>query len=600
MSISAQIHQPADGKGADCPAPGVAPPDAARRHSLDAATGKHARGTGSSTAEMAKAPAVGRFVALLHVLPALLWLPQAGLLAFSVGKIADGEPVMAILPAAVAVLILGLIKAFLEKIAARQSFRAARTALSQRRLEALNAVAQVSPLDLSRTASGEVAGVVAETAEALVPYLSRFQPARMKATIVPLVFVLAILPFTWIAALVLLLSMPTIPLFMALIGWQAKAASEKQLAETGNMNAFLLDRLRGLETIRALEVVDLTAGRLSRDAENLKKRTMAVLRIAFLSSAVLELFAALGVAMTAVYIGFHLLGFLDFGAWGEKLTLAEGLFILLLAPAFFEPLRELSAVWHDRAAGEAALGALGTLTEGGTTIVGEGTEAVLTPRLMPGLVELDNLSFAYPNSPPVIQNLNLTVQQGERVAILGSSGCGKSTVLSLIAGLAEAGSGAIRIGGVTLDHASADGLRKTIGWVSQKPFFFAGSLKANIRFGRAGVGEGMVEEVLRRTGLDTLWHARRHLPIGDGGYGISGGEAVRLAIARAFADPATQLVLVDEPTAHLDRETAALVTENLLQLAKGRTLIVATHDPVLAARMDRIVDITAIHSGKRS
>lgn len=597
MEMSVQTRQSASGDGVDCPAPETASPDVVRRRFFGAAAGKS---SDDGAVKKAKAPAVGRSIALLHVVPALLWLPQAGLLAFSVGKIAEGAPMTAILPAAVAVLILGLIKAFLERLAARLSFRAARAALSRRRLEALHAVAQVSPLDLSRTASGEAAGVVAETAEALVPYLSRFQPARMKATIVPLVFVLAILPFTWIAALVLLLSMPTIPLFMALIGWQAKAASEKQLAETGNMNAFLLDRLRGLETIRALEAVDLTAGRLRTDAENLKKRTMAVLRIAFLSSAVLEFFAALGVAMTAVYIGFHLLGFLNFGAWGEKLTLAEGLFILLLAPAFFEPLRELSAVWHDRAAGEAALGALGTLMQRDTTIVGEGKDVASAPCPLPGLVELDDLSFAYPNSPPVIRNLNLTVQQGERVAILGSSGCGKSTVLSLIAGLAEAGSGTIRIGGVTLDHTTADGLRNTIGWVSQKPFFFAGSLKANIRFGRAGVSEGMVEETLRRTGLDALSEARRHLPIGDGGYGVSGGEAVRLAIARAFADPATQLVLVDEPTAHLDRETAALVTENLLQLAKGRTLIVATHDPVLAARMDRIVDMTAIHSRGQS
>lgn len=597
MEMSVQTRQSASGDGVDCPAPETVSPDVVRRRFFGAAAGKSSDG---GAVKKAKAPAVGRSIALLHVVPALLWLPQAGLLAFSVGKIAGGAPMTAILPAAVAVLILGLIKAFLERLAARLSFRAARAALSRRRLEALHAVAQVSPLDLSRTASGEAAGVVAETAEALVPYLSRFQPARMKAIIVPLVFVLAILPFTWIAALVLLLSMPTIPLFMALIGWQAKAASEKQLAETGNMNAFLLDRLRGLETIRALEAVDLTAGRLRTDAENLKKRTMAVLRIAFLSSAVLELFAALGVAMTAVYIGFHLLGFLNFGAWGEKLTLAEGLFILLLAPAFFEPLRELSAVWHDRAAGEASLGALGTLMQRDTTIVGEGKDVASAPCPLPGLVELDDLSFAYPNSPPVIRNLNLTVQQGERVAILGSSGCGKSTVLSLIAGLAEAGSGAIRIGGVTLDHTTADGLRNTIGWVSQKPFFFAGSLKANIRFGRAGVSEGMVEETLRRTGLDALSEARRHLPIGDGGYGVSGGEAVRLAIARAFADPATQLVLVDEPTAHLDRETAALVTENLLQLAKGRTLIVATHDPVLAARMDRIVDMAAIHSRGQS
>lgn len=174
--------------------------------------------------------------------------------------------------------------------------------------------------------------------------------------------------------------------------------------------------------------------------------------------------------MTAVYIGFHLLGFLDFGAWGEKHAGRRP-----LHPAactrFFEPLRELSAVWHDRAAGEASLNALATLTAGGAAIVGEGADVVRAPSSTPGLLEMENLSFAYPNAPPVIRNFNLTVQQGERVAILGASGCGKSTILSLIAGLAEAGEGVIRIGGVTLDDATADGLRGTIGWVSQKPFF---------------------------------------------------------------------------------------------------------------------------------
>lgn len=598
MNMSAQIRQSADSNVADCPAPVSVSPETPRRRFFNTAGRKTSHD--KTAVKATRAPAVGRSVALLHVLAALLWLPQAGLLAFSVGKIADGEPMTAIVPAAVAVLILGLLKAWLEKIAVRLSFRAARAALSQRRLEALQAVATVSPLDLSRTASGEAASVVAEAAEALVPYLSRFQPARMKATIIPLVFVLVILPFTWTAALVLLISMPTIPLFMALIGWQAKAASEKQLAETGNMNAFLLDRLRGLETIRALEAVDLTAGRLSADAHNLKTRTMAVLRIAFLSSAVLELFAALGVAMTAVYIGFHLLGFLDFGAWGQKLTLAEGLFILLLAPAFFEPLRELSAVWHDRAVGEAALGALGKLTQGGAAIAGEGRDVALATLPTPGTVEMDDLSFAYPASPPVLRNFNLSIRAGETVALLGPSGCGKSTVLSLIAGLASAGSGAIKIGGVALDDETADTLRTSIGWIGQKPFFFTGSLAANIRFGRPGITRDMVETALEQTGLERLSSARQHLLVGDAGHGISGGEAVRLAIARAFVDPATRLILADEPTAHLDRETAVLITENLLQLAKGRTLIVATHDPVLAARMDRVVDMAAIHSGDRS
>ena len=183
--------------------------------------------------------------------------------------------------------------------------------------EAVSALAARSPLDINRPASGFAASVLAEQAEAIVPYLSRFRPARLKATIVPIAIVLCVLPISWAAAIVLLVSAPLIPVFMALIGWRAKAASEKQLVEMGGMNAFLLDRLRGLATIRSLDAVDLTARRLRDNAQSLAARTMAVLRIAFLSSAVLELFAALGVAMVAVYIGFHLLGQLNFGAWGR-------------------------------------------------------------------------------------------------------------------------------------------------------------------------------------------------------------------------------------------------------------------------------------------
>ena len=157
---------------------------------------------------------------------------------------------------------------------------------------------------------------------------------------------------------------------MALIGWRAKAASEKQLVETGGLNAFLLDRLRGLGPSAHWMPSIRPRMRLRDNAQSLRVRTMAVLKIAFLSSAVLELFAALGVAMVAVYVGFHLLGQLNFGAWGGRLDLTEGLFILLLAPAFFEPLRELSSVWHDRAAGEAAIEALDALSDDGVVLPG--------------------------------------------------------------------------------------------------------------------------------------------------------------------------------------------------------------------------------------
>jgi ATP-binding cassette subfamily C protein CydD len=550
------------------------------------------------TAAVASVPAAApidqgsRAAMLMQAAGALLWLPQAALIAFAIGGVAEGGGVReALLPAA-GVLALGVARATLEAFGGRKAFLNARASLSRRREQAVAALAAGSPLDRARPASGLAASVVTEQAEALVPYLARFRPARFKATIVPLVILCAVLPLSWVAALVLLLAAPLIPIFMALIGWRAKAASEAQLAETGNLNAFLLDRLRGLATIRALAAVDATALRLRANAEDLRERTMAVLRIAFLSSAVLELFSALGVALVAVYVGFHLLDALPFGAWGEKLSLGEGLFILLLAPAFFEPLRELSSVWHDRAAGQAAIAALDGLSRDGLALVGgvQAEREAGTDR--GGAVDLrvEGLCFRHAGTDdPVLDGFDLRVAAGEHVAILGPSGSGKSTLLALVAGLAPADSGEISLDGTRLDPASAARLRRRMAWIGQRPHLFAGTLTGNVALGRREPGARCVTDALRMAALDGLAAARSGASIGEGGAGLSGGEGLRLALARGAANPQAGLILADEPTAHLDAGTAREITERLVAFAAGRTLLVATHDPILAARMDRVI-----------
>ncbi|PSH68968.1 thiol reductant ABC exporter subunit CydD [Phyllobacterium brassicacearum] len=534
-----------------------------------------------------------KIASLIQVLASLLWLPQAALLAAGVGDIAAGRGLANIHWLVAGVVAVGIFRAALDAVGNRLAFRTARRVLSEKRTAAAAALAARSPLDIDRPASGLAASVLAEQAEAIVPYLSRFRPARLKATIVPIAIFLCVLPLSWVAAMVLLVSAPLIPLFMALIGWRAKAASEKQLVEMGGMNAFLLDRLRGLATIRSLDAVDLTAKRLRANAESLRDRTMAVLRIAFLSSAVLELFAALGVAMVAVYIGFHLLGQLNFGAWGGRLSLNEGLFILLLAPAFFEPLRELSSVWHDRASGEAAMAALDRLSQDGVTMLGaKQSDQQHGSRSNTGIPEvcIDGLSFRHAGSGLLtFENFDLCISPGERVAVLGPSGSGKSTLLALIAGLAPYENGRIAIDGVTLIPATAAELRAQIAWVGQKPHIFAGSVFDNIALGRPEIGRESVDAALAIAGLQGVANARGQMQIGEGGTGLSGGEVLRLALARAAADPEKRLILADEPTAHLDTTTANEITASLLALSAGKTLIVATHDPVLASRMDRVI-----------
>ncbi|OUL98997.1 thiol reductant ABC exporter subunit CydD [Variovorax sp. JS1663] len=526
---------------------------------------------------------------------ALLWLPQAALLAWAVERLARGEGLAAVLLPALGIALLGALRAGCEAWGMRRVFVRAREALSVLRARAASALAAHSPLDRARPASGLAASTIAEQAEAVVPYLVRYAPARWRAAVVPLAILPLVAVHSWVAALVLLVAAPLIPLFMAIVGWRARAASEAHMVEAGGMQAFLLDRLRGLASLRALGAIEATALRLGEAAQSLRCRTMAVLRIAFLSSAVLELFSALGVAMVAAYVGFHLLGHFEFGTWGRRLSLGEGLFVLLLAPAFFEPLRELSAVWHDRAAGEAALASLDRLAEGRMVLPGAHTGPVAVDRgeSGPPSVHLHGRAGALADGAPVFDACDLHIAPGEHVALMGASGAGKTCLLSLIAGLMPA-QGRIAIGGVPLNDRSAASLRRRMAWMGQKPHVFAGSVASNVALGRAGVHAAQVEAAMRFAALDAVAQARPGASLGEGGRGLSGGEAVRLALARLAAHPEADLLLVDEPTAHLDSETAARVADALVALAHGRTLIVATHDPLLAARMDRVIRLEAM------
>lgn len=542
---------------------------------------------------------------LVHAVSPLLWLPQAALLALGVSRLHSGAGLNGVLWPAAGIVLAGMLRAWLEAWSAGRMFDTAREHLSQWRDRSIAAMAARSPLDRTRVHAGAAASALAEQAEAMLPWQTRYRGATWRVRIMPALILLPVAWYSWAAAAVLVLAAPLIPMFMVIVGWRARAASEAQWLQMGSMNAFLLDRLRGLPTLRALGSVDATARRLRASAEDLRQRTMHVLRIAFLSSAVLELFAALGVAMVAAYVGFHLLGHLDFGAWGRRLSLAQGLFVLLLAPAFFEPLRELASVWHDRAAGMAAMDALDRLNADGLPLPGEaspdqatqGASAVLrqedgTP-VRPPRVKVQDLAFAFPGETPVFQDFALDVQPGEHVALVGGSGTGKTVLMSLLAGLLPPSEGRIDIGGIALTAETARRLRDRMAWMGQRPHVFSGSVQHNVALGRTGVGSMQVHRAIQWAQLDQVAQAHPGTSLGEGGTGLSGGEAARLALARLAAAPRADLLLADEPTAHLDTETAEQVIESLVALAQGRTLIVATHDPVLAARMDRVVHLAA-------
>ena len=576
---------------------------------------------------------------LIHALSPLLWIPQAALLALGVARLQSGAGLSGVVWPAAGIVVAGLLRAWLDAWSSTRMFESARERLSLWRERAITSLSARSPLDRSRLHAGTAASVLAEQAEAILPWLTRYHGAMWRVRLMPLVILLPVGWYSWAAAAVLITAAPLIPLFMVLVGWRARAASEAQWLQMSSMNAFLLDRLRGLPTLRALGSVQATARRLRASAEDLRQRTMKVLRIAFLSSAVLELFSALGVAMVAAYVGFHVLGYLEFGAWGGRLTLGEGLFILLLAPAFFEPLRELAAVWHDRAAGVAAMDALERLNGNGLPLLDEATtvrpgaggaaadslssadhdqsapdavkpasvkatsvkaasvkpasENPASPRRPAPSVRLTDLGFAFPDEKPVFQGFSLEVRPAEHVALVGGSGTGKTVLMSLLAGLLVPTAGRIEIDGQTLAPDTVRPLRERMAWMGQRAHVFAAPVRDNIALGRPTVDNERVRQAITKARLDSVAQAHPGFSLGEGGTGLSGGEAARLALARLMAAPEADLLLADEPTAHLDSETADQVAESLMTLARGRTLIVATHDPRLAARMDRVVQLPA-------
>ena len=370
-------------------------------------------------------------------------------------------------------------------------------------------------------------------------------------------------------------------------------ASVKHMSELGTISGVLGEYLSALVDIRVLNAGEAVVGGFAARTDSLRKRVMAVLRIAFLSSTVLELFSAIGVAMMAVYVGFSLLGIITFGTYGAPVSPFAGIFLLVLAPEFFQPLRDHSAAWHDKASADAVADEYVTWQgEVGPDILGQGGDAPAPEGK--ANIATNGLAIELPGGHRIAYP-DLDIKPGTTIAITGPSGVGKSTLLSLIGGLVPASEGKVFVGDQLLVDGNADAWRARLAFVPQTMRFLNASLKWNIALtGRPDLGR--LNEALEQAAVrDVVERAPRGLEtrLGENGAGLSGGEARRIAIARAIYSGA-DVVLADEPTADLDEVSARLVTQGLMALKQsGVTLIVATHDATLAAHMDQIVDLGA-------
>ena len=479
-----------------------------------------------------------------------------------------------------------LLRAALSQAAEAAGFEAAAGIRGRLRAELAAHLVRLGPSYTKLRETGALAATLLEKVDALDGFFARYLPQLFAAASVPLAVAAAAATVDWRIALGLLASAPLLVLFMALIGRGALAASEGQMQVLARMGGYFLDRLRGLATLRVLGQADAEAGRIAAVAEDFRRRTMKVLRIAFLTSTVLELFAAGAIAGVAIMVALGLLDVLQ-GGPGSGLTLAGGLFLLLLAPDFFLPLRQLALHYHDRAGALAAAEALVAILD--APAPGVPAAPVRAPRADgPPALGFDGVQLDYGGGRIALAGGDLAVAAGETVALAGPSGAGKSTVIELLLGFEQPTAGRILVDGLPLGAAT---LRRSAAWIGQSTRLLHGTLADNIRLARPDATAAEVEDAARRAGV--MDFASRlpdglDTPVGESGHGLSGGEAQRVAVARAFLADAL-LVLLDEPTAHLVADSAARLPAALGHLAAGRTVIAASHDPTVLALADRVV-----------
>ena len=460
--------------------------------------------------------------------------------------------------------------------------RAAWSVLSELRLALVRKRLRSQPIATDGTSGAEIATVAVQGVEGLEGYLARYLPQVVLASVVPFIVVAWVAVIDWESALIMLLTLPLVPVFMWLIGRYTEQRTRERWQALRRLSTHFLDVVRGLPTLRAFGRADDEIAALAHISERYRATTMETLRVSFLSGSVLELAATLGVALVAVTAGVRLVG--------GSLGLQTGLTVIVLAPEVYLPFRRLGAEYHASADGLAVAERLLALLDAPDGAAAGGPRAVPDPRTAP--VRFEQVSFTYPARPiPVLHGLDLELSPGEAVALVGESGAGKSTVAALLLGLLEPTRGRISVGGVDLAGCDIESWRRKVAWVPQHPTLLRGSVADNIRLGDPAASERRVREAASLAGAHAFIG---RLPdgyatlVGDGQRSLSPGERRRIGLARAFLRDAP-LVILDEPTADLDAHSVWVVSDAVGRLREGRTVLLIAHRPELVCHADRVV-----------
>lgn len=502
----------------------------------------------------------------------------------------EGQALEDVRAALYVLTVVVLVRIALAYISERLAFKSSAAAKSQLRLGVLEHVMRLGPVWLSRQNSAELTQLTTRGVDGLDAYFSRYLPQLVLAVMVPLCVGLVILTQDLLAAVIVLVTVPLIPVFMILIGLYTQGRVDKQWSTLSRLSGHFVDVVAGMSTLKAFGRAGAQAKTVREIGDRYQSTTMGVLRVSFLSALVLEVLAMLSVALVAVSIGLRLVD--------GTMTLQAGLLVLILVPEVYLPLRMVGTHFHAAAEGLGAARQMIEILEEDPPASGPRTDV---PDLATATISFSDVGVGYVGrEDSAVEGLSFAIAPGSVTALVGPSGCGKSTALAALERFIDVDAGSVWVESngsqVELREYDIDAWRRAVAWVGQDPTMVSGSLADNVRLANSSASDS---DVLRALEVVGLTHLVAELPdgiatvLGEGGRALSAGQARRVALARAFCQQAG-LVLLDEPTAALDVESEALVIAAVAELAKTRTVLVVAHRPALVELADHVVDLAGV------
>lgn len=459
-------------------------------------------------------------------------------------------------------------------------------------------IQKIGPVHATKKHSGSDVNTMIDGVEAIEKYYTSYIPGIAFVSILPLAYIIVTFPFDWISGLVLLVTAPIIVFFMIMIGQGAEKLNQEQWRQLSRLSSHFIDTIQGLPTLKIFNAAKREAAIIAKLADEYRERTMSVLKVAFLSSLLLEFFSSIGVAIVAVLIGFRLLD--------GNMEFVDGLFVLLLAPEYYLSIRNMGGNYHAKMEGIGAAEQIIEILDRGDFTKNTDTNLLKSDLNLTNnksiSIAFKNLSFSYEKDRQALTNFNLKIPANKRTVLIGESGSGKSTIVNLILGFIQTNEGEILVNNKDISKISLETWRKNIAWLPQQAHLFQGTIADNIRLGKENATEHEVKEAARLAFCDEFIEK---LPetyntiIGERGAGLSGGQIQRIALARTFLKDAPLLIL-DEASANLDRESEKLIEKSIDILSKNRTVIIIAHKLHTIEKADQIVLIkngTVLNTG---